>query len=504
MNTRRHKWLNGNLVIGILLVLLPALTSCGGATEEALMNAIEPAAAEAATQGMVGVRIVMARPEVFEKLERPPVVFDHLLHSESLAEEGCMVCHTADKKGNVSYEFVHRLKYRNRDALINAYHTKCNECHDRRNKKDIEAHGLGCGECHVDSLEYRTVSWHRPVFEHFHHVQAMEQGCETCHHASGKADGKLTYEKGNEVPCGNCHKEKDRGTISSLQKASHTGCIGCHERQYLAAESRMNPYECRNCHKPEVKLSEAELVAYHAGPYQKEPQTLLISYPDSILPPVSFDHEMHVEGKTCSKACHHFHVRTIVARDMRFVKTGDACQQCHTQANVPAMAGSISRDKTYHDPTSPSTCIGCHKKENKGPATCGECHTGPAAVVQPGETDREVTVHFPDIYFISRLAKKHMPVEFPHARHAKMIGNCDICHHYGPEKEKPTCNTCHGASPDFAKLTKPRLLSAYHRMCIGCHRNTGIGPVTCTRCHEDSEIESLAANFDQAMGTAKQ
>ena len=80
-----------------------------------------------------------------------------------------------------------------------------------------------------------------------------------------------------------------------------------------------------------------------------------------------------------------------------------------------------------------------------------------------------------------------MPVEFRHALHATMIDNCATCHHHSPENERPACYTCHGISSDFAKESKIRLVGAYHRMCLGCHRNTGIGPITCVKCHEEKQ-----------------
>jgi DnaJ-class molecular chaperone len=214
------------------------------------------------------------------------------------------------------------------------------------------------------------------------------------------------------------------------------------------------------------------------------------------LPPVPFDHEKHEKqgGKEdCNKSCHHFHVRTLVAFDPPFLKTGDACRQCHAQSKVSIPADAMSADKVYHDPEASHSCIGCHtlkKKEDesaKGPVTCKQCHTGgiapkPVQVEPTSPPDKG-----PETYVIARLTRKYMPVKFQHAMHTKMIEDCTYCHHHGPEKEQPTCATCHGAPLDFTKVTRPRLLSAYHRMCMGCHKSMGIGPVTCTKCHEERE-----------------
>jgi hypothetical protein len=39
-------------------------------------------------------------------------------------------------------------------------------------------------------------------------------------------------------------------------------------------------------------------------------------------------------------------------------------------------------------------------------------------------------------------------------------------------------------------------VSAYHRLCLGCHRNIGIGPITCIKCHEKREVQNWAADAD--------
>jgi len=508
MNTRSRIWIGSLLAIGMLSVFLSALTACGRSAEETFMNAIEPANAEAAGQSLIEARIVMARPEVFEKLERPPVVFDHHLHTESLKKEGCQVCHPPDSKGNVIYEFPYWEKGTDRDSLISAYHEKCMKCHNGSAKGDIEeAHGMGCGECHVDTLEYETVSWYPPAFDHISHIDAMEQGCDTCHHQYDEELGKLIYVKGQEQPCGECHKDKSDENIGSLRKVGHEGCIRCHEKKREARETKLDPYDCRICHRPKEKLRAPVPETLVERTYQSHPANLLISYPASILPPVPFDHEKHAKNEkengaqNCNKACHNFHVRTIAAVDNRFIETGEACRQCHAKSEASIRSDSLTSDKTYHDKESLYSCIGCHteegkhRKDSKAPVECKGCHKGEGKVLSPVKVKMSVSSdeESPETSIIGRLSNKYLPVKFPHKMHSKMLDNCDSCHHHGPEKEKPACSTCHGAPHDFVKLTKPRLVSAYHRMCMGCHRSMGIGPVTCTKCHEEIEmLDSLA------------
>ncbi len=225
-----------------------------------------------------------------------------------------------------------------------------------------------------------------------------------------------------------------------------------------------------------------------ARSFQERPVNLLISHPGAILPAVPFNHEKHDPKKECSKTCHQFHARTLVSIDPRFDRTGEACQECHKQAEVSLTTNATSADETYHNAESPHSCIGCHKKENKGPVTCKDCHKGGEIPAEPpAPVTAEMLEQGPDRYVIAQLSKKRLPVKFPHSQHAKMVGKCESCHHYGPEKEKPGCSTCHGVSSDMVKKSKIQLVSAYHRMCIGCHRGMGLGPVTCDTCHEERE-----------------
>ena len=78
------------------------------------------------------------------------------------------------------------------------------------------------------------------------------------------------------------------------------------------------------------------------------------------------------------------------------------------------------------------------------------------------------------------------PVPFDHTGHAKwseLAGGCTICHHYTPEgAEHPACRTCHPLGllrPDIKKLS---LKGAYHRQCMGCHREWSHN-TRCDACH---------------------
>lgn len=86
--------------------------------------------------------------------------------------------------------------------------------------------------------------------------------------------------------------------------------------------------------------------------------------------------------------------------------------------------------------------------------------------------------------------RRFMPVPFTHETHAHMAGmagGCQVCHHHTAEgRAHPACKTCH--KPVFAagsakeELRMPSLKGAYHRQCVGCHREWS-GETTCSVCH---------------------
>lgn len=97
-------------------------------------------------------------------------------------------------------------------------------------------------------------------------------------------------------------------------------------------------------------------------------------------------------------------------------------------------------------------------------------------------------------------------VDFPHMQHIDAEIECSSCHHRFQGGENVVdeaeleedaagikCSDCHKTEPGFrfaAELdpTKRTLQQAYHRMCMGCHRqlkkeNRKAGSVTCGGCH---------------------
>jgi len=140
---------------------------------------------------------------------------------------------------------------------------------------------------------------------------------------------------------------------------------------------------------------------------------------------------------------------------------------------------------------------------------------GSMTIVGGQETDAEMVVPMGaiEIQPPEEVEQTRSPVEFPHSQHFASI-DCKTCHHdwKGTEIIK-SCTTadCHDVTVSPTKSEKnasnPVLevryyKTAYHRMCIGCHKEIKIqnkklemsdkqlkekltipGPTSCIECH---------------------
>ena len=80
-----------------------------------------------------------------------------------------------------------------------------------------------------------------------------------------------------------------------------------------------------------------------------------------------------------------------------------------------------------------------------------------------------------------------------HARWADLSVGCAVCHHYTPEgASHPACRTCHETGDKHDDMHKPGLKGAYHRQCLGCHREWS-HETKCGVCHEPRKEGGAAA-----------
>jgi len=94
----------------------------------------------------------------------------------------------------------------------------------------------------------------------------------------------------------------------------------------------------------------------------------------------------------------------------------------------------------------------------------------------------------PEIVIIDKLMNRYKSVIFSHELHASMSemnGGCTLCHHYSEKSgEIPACSKCHKEKADFTNLNEPSLKGAYHRQCLGCHKEWN-HENACQFCHEE-------------------
>lgn len=90
------------------------------------------------------------------------------------------------------------------------------------------------------------------------------------------------------------------------------------------------------------------------------PKTVTIDKCKNKKSGVAFNHEAHAKKqKIACKTCHH-------------KGTGKTCYSCHkgkAKDKTPGCAEMSMKKNPYH-----ITCVGCHKKNGKGPKTCKKCH----------------------------------------------------------------------------------------------------------------------------------
>jgi hypothetical protein len=99
------------------------------------------------------------------------------------------------------------------------------------------------------------------------------------------------------------------------------------------------------------------------------------------------------------------------------------------------------------------------------------------------KADTSSLENVPETYTLGRLAKIYEPVLFSHGMHSLVAEDCAVCHHHREAGHPPACHNCHGVSLGSQESSMPGLKDAYHRQCIGCHKEIDMGPTGCIECH---------------------
>ena len=451
--------------------------------------------------------------------------------------DSCIGCHREISKAGRKSGFVtcgecHVSKGRSKEYeyvpigpdyylhLEDTYHTNCLLCH-----KEGEEHVEGDAVSHdwkdlyIKRREEEKVTWPKGGFDHFLHYQhekALKEGCRDCHHTYNEKEGKLFYEEGTESSCRDCHGDKDDGKILSFRNAAHMTCIDCHMKLEKVSE-KGGPLECGGCHI-EGKSRSLKEMADIPRPDRGQPETVLISIKDARMEGVPFDHKAHEAQTPSCRTCHHESLM--------------ACNECHTERGS-MKGGGINLARAYHEVSSEHSCVGCHESKKSEPScagchqfieggltktSCLACHTGPldkSVLARVSyDLDELLPEKLPDEMEISILEKDYMPANFPHRAvikklihisnnnelaksfHKDQMTICSGCHHYSPmepKKQVPRCSACHSINKEPRATSTPSLLGAYHRQCLGCHKDMGIEPVGCAGCHAEKKVTKAEA-----------
>jgi len=482
-------------------------------------------------------KIAIAHTEIFGKLERPQVIFNHGKHEEAYKKEGCNTCHPVNDKNKLIFDFPKKVKGKGKTAVMKAFHDECIDCHKKRNSEKQKSGPLICGDCHKEKEKSLVVKY--PEFEfdfavHEKHVKKLKEklgkdDCGQCHHIYNIEEKKLEYKEKTEESCYYCHDlEKKRGPELtavtkvaaekglSIRKASHRQCLNCHMEYHKKGDKEAGPTECIKCHTGKYRsVAELEKVT---RPDRKQKDTSFINIEDARMKGVTFNHKSHQGySKTC-RSCHH--------------ETLKSCKECHSLTGKPEGNG-INLANAYHHVFSEHSCAGCHnkKKEEKKCAgchhyipamdvatmnvkkeTCNACHSGkkdqvtmPKPLSTAGLDQQKVKKEVE----IKILEKEFEPSKFPHRDiidklvkvsndskmatyfHRNLQTICEGCHHRSvseAEAQKdtpPNCRNCHMTAYDRQNLNKIRLLSAYHSQCLGCHEKMNLEKGRkCTECHK--------------------
>jgi hypothetical protein len=368
-----------------------------------------------------------------------------------------------------------------RVACIDCHKTKdfkgapltCIGCH----KKD-DAHkgrfGEKCETCHG------AADWKRSFFNHdtdtkyplrFKHRTIKCEACHTGHIYRDKLETtcischkKDDKHKGTLGPkCGDCHDERSWGRIKFDHSKTRFPLTGKHA-----------DVECKSCHKDNTHFKDTGRTCIachkkddtHKGRYSEKCENC---HNDVSWKQITFNHDRDTKYRLLGA-----HKKT-------------PCQECHT--------GILYKDKT------PTTCIGCHKKDDKHKGQLGEqcenCHV---------EDNWNRIVRFDHNRTKFPLLGRHALVECKSCHktleYKDAKSDCFSCHrkddvHRLALGEK--CEKCHNARDwkswdfDHGRKTKFPLDGGHAKLkCEACHhkpvKDDARVPMACAACHEKDDV----------------
>ncbi|MFA5823518.1 MAG: cytochrome c3 family protein [Thermodesulfovibrionales bacterium] len=465
-------------------------------------------------------KIRIAHTEIFGKLQRPQVVFDHKKHEEAYKKEGCSTCHPVDSKNKLIFNFPKTIKGKGKKAVMKAFHDECIECHKKSGAENKKTGPVTCNNCH--KKEFAMLK--KPIpqaefdfYDHNKHVKIMKEkfgkdDCGQCHHTYDVKDQKLYSKKGTEESCSSCHDlDKKRGpelaAITkvaaskglSVRKISHQQCLNCHlecKDSYMNVGSQdvhkihNEKIACNSCHiaddyRQAVSCTECHIPTdcskCHTGKYRTTAELNNVARPDrgqraislidienSSMREVPFNHQSHEKSVKSCRTCHH--------------ETLKSCKACHSLTGKPEGKG-INVANAYHRMLAEQSCTGCHNKM-KAQKECAGCHYYISAMdvgtMNPKKNNcsschagKQIAMPKPLSYAgnnikeeveIKVLQKEFEPSKFPHRdvlNKLVKVSNDSKLATYFHRDIQTLCNGCHHQSNTSAELQMPR--------CGNCH-----------------------------------
>jgi hypothetical protein len=421
---------------------------------------------------------------------------------EEGTEDSCYYCHDLEKKRGPKLTAITRVTSKKGLNVQRSSHLRCLNCHleyekelesKKEKKKDKKAGPTECAKCHTG--KYKTIAELEKVprpdrgqkekpfinienakmkgvaFDHKFHEKNHKtcrgchhetlNSCKTCHTLTGSSDGKW-------VNIANAYHD-----VFSVRS-----CAGCHNTKKSAKD-------CAGCHFS-IRPMDLETM----GP-KKEGCSRCHTGKKEVIPHTGKEKEMEIKvlGKETCHLCH-------TGRKEVIPHTGN-CLRCHTGNPHTAKEMDIKV-------LGKETCHLCHtgrKEVIPHTGNCLRCHTGDPHTAK--EMDIKVLekeykpAKFPHLKIIEKLVKISNDSKLATYFHAK-TSICDGCHHRSrieAEAKKdipPYCRNCHTISFDPLHLNRPRLLAAYHRQCIGCHKKMELEkPKECKECHKEKAVRPV-------------
>jgi len=354
---------------------------------------------------------------------------------------------------------------------------------------------------------------------------------------SALAPGPVTASHAKaEAECSNCHVRFDRAGQDKL-------CVACHKDigqdliHNTGLHGRQKPQTCRGCHT-DHRGREMNIAPLNSAAFDHRQTDYLLR---GKHVPVACK-SCHLAGKKYSQAasdclaCH--------AKDDKHKGTlGKACADCHveegwketrfdhgktqfalTGKHIDTKCDACHKTKVYSE--APTTCIGCHKKEDKHKARFGDkcetCHTTRDWKGLSFSHDKDTkyplrgkhretkceSCHTTGYVYRDKLGTDCVACHKKDDKHKGTLGaECVACHNERSWKEavkfnhdksrfplrgghvKAECKACH-TTPLFREAPSE---------CVACHNDKHEATLgtACADCHTDRDWK-VASRFDHA------